>query len=188
MSSFKRVRKNVIAAFLIVILAVSMLAVYMSYSSGSRSKADPNAYVGIAFCGNTTAEAKLLIDRVKSYTNLFILDLGRNAISQNQTAVEEICDYAVSQGLSIIINLGIKDEFDANDSWFWQQQPLDSIKQRWTETWGDKFLGIYYNDEPGGTQLDGNWTGWFNRHVEELAKLINQDFKCIIQQQEHGRT
>jgi len=109
MSSLKRVRKYLIPTLLIVILAVSILAIYVSYSSGNQPKANPNAYVGVAFCGNTTAEAKLLIDKVKSYTNLFVLDSGRNPISRNQSSVEEICDYAVSNGLSVIINLGIND-------------------------------------------------------------------------------
>src|SRR5450756_1530842 len=139
MSSSNRVRKYLIPAFLIVILAVSMLAVYVSYSNENQAKADPNAYVGIAFCGNTTQEAKVLIDRVKSYTNLFILDSGRNPISENQSSVEEICDYAVSQGLSVIINLGIKDATDSSSwNWFWQQQSLDSRKQNFTQRWGDK--------------------------------------------------
>jgi hypothetical protein len=173
MSGFKRVRKNVIAACLIVILAVSILAVYMSYSSGNRSKADSNAYVGVAFGGNTTEEAKLLIDRVKSYTNLFVLDSGRNAISRNQSSVEEICNYAVSNGLSVIINLGINDVLEVNETtWFWQQ-PLNSTKQRWTDMWGDKFLGIYYNDEPAGIQLDGNWSKWFSYWGQRLSQISN---------------
>ena len=170
MSSLKRVRKYLIPTLLIVILAVSILAIYVSYSSGNQPKANPNAYVGVAFCGNTTAEAKLLIDKVKSYTNLFVLDSGRNPISRNQSSVEEICDYAVSNGLSVIINLGINDVLEINETtWFWQQ-PLNTTKQRWTEMWGDKFLGIYYNDEPAGIQLDGNWSAWYRKY----AWLLNQ--------------
>jgi len=167
MSRDKRVRKYLIPTLLIVILAVSILAIYVSYSSGNQPKANPNAYVGVAFCGNTTAEAKLLIDKVKTYTNLFILDSGRNPISENQTSVEQICDYAVSQGLSVIINVGIKDA----SSWFWQQPSLDGIKQRWTERWGNKFLGIYYNDEPGGVQLDAAWRKFYELVGENLSRI-----------------
>jgi hypothetical protein len=164
--------KFLIPSFLIVILAVSMLAVYMSYSNGSQAKADPNAYVGIAFGGNTTAEAKVLIDKVKSYTNLFILDSGRNPISKNQSSVEEICDYAVSQGLSIIVNLGIKDVTTPSSwNWFWQQQSLDSIKQNFTQRWGNKFLGIYYNDEPGGLQLDADWWKFYSTYGQNLSQV-----------------
>jgi hypothetical protein len=172
MSRVKRVRKYLIPSLLIVILAVSVLAVYMSYSSGNQVKANSNAYVGVAFCGNTTAEAKLLIDKVKTYTNLFILDSGRNPISEKQTKVEEICDYAVSQGLSVIINVGIKDASNTSAwSWFWQQPSLDGIKQRWTERWGNKFLGIYYNDEPGGVQLDAAWRKFYELVGENLSRI-----------------
>jgi hypothetical protein len=172
MSSSKRVRKYLIPSLLIVILAVSILAVYASYSSENQPKANPNAYVGVAFGGNTTDEAKMLIDRVKSYTNLFILDSGRNPISENRTSVEEICDYAVSQDLSVIINEGVISRNDT--TWFWQQ-PLDSMKQNWTERWGDKFLGIYYNDEPGGVQLDGNWAYWYGNYGENLSRINPQN-------------
>jgi hypothetical protein len=172
MSRVKRVRKYLISTLLIVILAVSVLAVYMSYSSGNQVKANSNAYVGVAFGGNTTAEAKALIDRVKGYTNLFILDSGRNPISRNQSSVEEICDYAVSGGLSVIVNMGIDVVDNKSDStWFWQV-PINDTKQRWTERWGDKFLGIYYNDELGGAQLDGDWGNWFRRINGENLKDI----------------
>ena len=176
MSSSKRVSKFLIPAFLIVILAVSMLAVYRSYSKVNQikvdAKIDPNAYVGIAFGGNTTDQAKLLIDKVESYTNLFILDVGRNPISENQASVEAICDYAVSKNLSVIINMGIKDVSVPSSArnWCWQPLPLDGIKQRWTERWGDKFLGVYYNDEPGGLQLDASW----RKIYEHIGKYLNQ--------------
>lgn len=172
MSSSNRFRKFLIPAFLIVILAVSMFAVYISHSNGSQAKADPNVYVGIAFGGNTTAEAKVLIDKVQKYTNLFILDVGRNPISENQTKVEVICDYAVSQNLSVIVNVGIKDASNSSSwGWFWNQPSLDGIKQRWTEMWGTKFLGIYYNDEPGGIQLDASWRRFYEYVGENLSQV-----------------
>lgn len=172
MSRSIQVRKFLIPTLLIVILAVSMLAVYMSYSKVGQTKADPNAYVGIAFCGNTTDQAKLLIDKVKSYTNLFILDSGRNPLSADQSKVEEVCDYAVSHGLNVIINVGIKDAVDTSAwNWFWHQPSLDGIKQRWTERWGDKFLGMYYNDELGGVQLDASWRQFYELAGEHLNSV-----------------
>jgi hypothetical protein len=69
MSGSNRVRKFLVSTFLIVILAVSMFAVYLSFSTGSQTKADSNTYVGIAFGGNTTNQAKQLIDRVLTYPN-----------------------------------------------------------------------------------------------------------------------
>jgi hypothetical protein len=172
MSSPRQVRKYLLPILLIFILAISISATYSSYSSVNTSKADPGAYIGVAFGGNTAQEAKLLIDRVKSYTNLFILDSGRNPISENQTTVEEICDYAVSKGLSVIINMGIKDVTNPSGwNWFWQAQSLDTIRQRWIQRWGDKFLGVYYNDEVGGLQLDANWRNWYTLFASRLNQI-----------------
>jgi hypothetical protein len=171
MSGSKRVRKYLIPAILIVVLAVSVAA-YMSNSIGNQPKANPNGvYVGVAFGGETVQEAKLLIDRVKTYTNLFILDAGRNPITQNETSVEEICDYAVANGLSVIINMGIDDHLDPSRYWFWNQS-LD-VTDKWKTIWGDKFLGMYYNDEPGGIQLDGNWSAWFRTYGEYFLQRYN---------------
>lgn len=33
-------------------------------------------HVGVSFGGNTTTQAELLIDKVKSYTNLFVVQSG----------------------------------------------------------------------------------------------------------------
>ncbi len=155
---YSRAWKYTVPALLIVLLAVASLAIYMSL--GSQGKPRPDVYVGVAFGGTTTVQAKQLIDRVENYTNLFILDCGRNPISADQKKVEEVCDYAVAKGLYVIINVGIKNEDDSSN-WFWGQPSLDGIKQQWTQRWGDKFLGIYYNDEPGGIQLDGSWRQFY---------------------------
>ena len=143
MSSHRRVRKILIPASLIAILAVSMsAALYLSQPAGSQAKDDPKAYVGVAFGGNTTQQAEVLIDKVKSYTNLFILDSGRNPISENQTKVEEICDYAVSRNLSVIVNLGIKDAGNSSSwGWFWNQPSLDAHKAALDRPMGKQILG-----------------------------------------------
>ena len=187
MSGFRQTKKTLIPILLIVILVVSIAATYISNPSKNNAKPNPNSYIGVAFGGNTTQQAKLLIDRVQGYTNLFILDSGRNPISANQTSVEEICDYAVSKGLSVIINMGVKDITDLegkNYNWFWQQQTLDAIKQRWTQRWGDKFLGVYYNDEVGGVQVDANWAQWFQMYGDKLSQIDHpaaQDENLIYQ-------
>lgn len=167
MSGKKRFKEHWAPIFLIGVMVFSTLAVYRMYPSEAEAKADPGVNVGVAFCGNTTAEAKLLIDRTKDYTNLFILDSGGNPISHNRTKIEEICDYAVSQDLKIIINVGTI----YIDSWFWRSTSVADVTASWQQRWGDKLLGIYYNDEPAGIQLDGNWTNWFNLYNASLSDI-----------------
>jgi len=130
-------------------------------------------YFGVSFCGNTTAEAKLLIDRTKDYTNLFVLQSG--PISKNETATNIICDYAVESGLDFIVFFGW---FDINQPW--QIPWLNFAKERW----GDKFLGVYLFDEPGGVQLDLNWTSWW-RHIQDVDPEFYQTIRGYIEQNEN---
>ena len=109
-------------------------------------------HVGVSFCGNTTAEAKLLIDRVKNFTNLFVVQSG--PVSVNETALNEIVDYAVASGLNVIVYFGY-----FNPLYSWQVPWLDYAKQQW----GSRFLGVYLHDEPGGQVLDYNWTGYLTQ-------------------------
>lgn len=152
--------------FLFLIVITSLLAsIFYFRVDLERGVMNPiKPYFGVAFCGNTTSEATLLIDRIKNYSNLLVLQSG--PISKNETAIRIICDYAVESGLDFIVFFG----------WFDFQQPwqipwLDYAKNRW----GDHFLGVYLYDEPGGIQIDGDWNRLFHR-----IKEINPEFYQII--------
>ena len=145
--------KQVIILSLILILIIATASFLVSYSITNNNTDATPFYVGVTFCGNTTAEAKLLIDKVKDYTNLFVLQSG--PISNNETATNEICDYAVASGLNIIVNLGVYRTSSRN--WTWQLPWFESAKQRY----GDRFIGAYYDDEPAGIQMDYNWFNFF---------------------------
>jgi len=184
-SGVQHVRKLLIAIFLVIILTVSTFGAYLySLDGGSQATIQSEPYVGIAFCGNSTAEAKAVIDRSKDYTNLFVLDTGRSTLSRNQTAVYEICDYATANDLNIIINLGIDSVTEDNvTTWFWDADTAD-MKKNWTERWGDKFLGMYYNDELGGIQLDGEWTRFFEESGAHLGAIDFYPMQVLNQIQE----
>jgi len=144
-------KKKIFILTLILLTTIAATAFLVPHALIDTNTETKPFYVGVSFCGNTTTEAKRLIDRVKTYTNLFVLQSGN--IRENETATKEICDYAVAQGLNIILNLGIH-----NDTTFpWQLPLLQNAKQRW----GNRFLGIYYDDEPGGIQMDYDWASFF---------------------------
>jgi hypothetical protein len=143
--------EKVVVFAIIALLIISTAAVAQNYLAEKPEQTE-KCHVGVAFCGNTTAEAELLIDKTKDYTNLFVLQSG--LISKNETAINIVCDYAVASGLDFIVFLG----------WFdfaqpWQIPWLDYAKERW----GDRFLGLYLYDEAGGIQVDYNWTQMFYR-------------------------
>lgn len=147
-----------VLAFVIILLAslIVVSLVPLDFADEGKGK---QFYFGASFCGNTTAEGKLLIDRVNEYTNLFVLQSW--PVSRNETAVYEVCDYAVAKGLSIIVNLGTRKTYEQTgadaDMWAWQLQVWKNGSTRW----GDKFIGAYYDDEPGGAQIDYDWNKFF---------------------------
>ena len=148
-------RVYILALLLIAVLLIAIAASLANRTqSTSNGQANP-VYVGVAFGGNNTEQAKLLIDRVKSYTNLFILAIGLNPITANESAVREICDYATSNGLNIITSLGT---YTNQSDLQWKMQFYSEAKKRY----GDKFLGAYYDDDIGGVFLDWNWYQQFH--------------------------
>jgi hypothetical protein len=91
-------------AIIIVIFMSTFVALEIYGSSSASLPSKKTFYVGVTYCGNSTTEADQLIDRIKNYTNLFVLDSG--SLIQNLNATEKICDYAVNSGLSIIVYYG----------------------------------------------------------------------------------
>jgi hypothetical protein len=146
-------KKILILSLILLISIVTAAFLILPPRTDTKTTKRP-FYVGVTYCGNSTAEAQLLINRVKNYTNLLIIQ--SLSFSRNVTALTEICDYAVAQNLSIIINF--LNAANLNVSMLtWQLPLLENAEQRW----GNQFLGVYYDDEPGGIHIDYNWTDFF---------------------------
>jgi hypothetical protein len=128
----------VISVVLIVLVLFSAFVVLQSYSLTEKP-----FHVGVTYGGNSVDEAKQLIDKVKNYTNLFILASG--SMQDNQMSSIEICDYAVNNGLDIIVYYG---------SLSWRRDAVSGFLNVTKDRWGNHFLGLYYGDEPGGKMLD----------------------------------
>jgi hypothetical protein len=136
--------KRAFTAFvLILIIGLALFVVILLARNDSfKGSENPKAYVGVAYCGNSVAQGKLMIDKVKDYTNLFVLQSG--LLQRNLQSVDELGDYAISAGMYFLPYFGnyIQSSFSV-----W----LETAKQRW----GTHLLGVYYSDEPGGKMLDG---------------------------------
>ena len=140
-------KRAIVLSVAVVLLALILLGVFINSDAPSSNVLnkvvidDGAFYVGVTYCGNSTSEAKLLIDKVKNYTNLFVLQSG--TLQNDTDAINEVGDYAVNSGLHFIAFFGtgsgwlMKEWFDIYDG-----------------CWGDSFLGVYYGDERGGKMLD----------------------------------
>lgn len=117
-------------------------------------------YVGVTYSGDNVTDAKLLIDRVKNYTNLFVLQSG--SLMYNVDASEQILDYAVKSGLNIIVS------YSTNSL----GNNLNAILSVASSRWGSHFLGLYFNDEPGGHMLDSQ-TFTFSDNNNTIVKDAN---------------
>ena len=152
--------KQVLVLVLIVLMIAILFIALRPIHSPSYADNSQNFYVGVTFSSNTTAEAKVLIDQVKTYTNLLVIDSG--PVSVNETELNEICNYAVSQGLHVIAYFG-------NLSASWQTSWINTAPQRW----GNYFLGIYFFDEPAGSLLDTYYNYPNSTQPQTYAQMAN---------------
>jgi hypothetical protein len=130
----------------ILLISAAVLPVFYFYGQSKNEVSNEKFFFGVTFGSNSTREAKLLVDRVKDYANLFVL--ASWDISINETALNEVCDYAVGAGMSVIVYF----DFLPFETYPWLPVWLENAKPRW----GEKFLGIYLYDEPGGNQIDSS--------------------------------
>jgi hypothetical protein len=134
------------------------------YSQFFGVSAQQNFFFGVSFGQESVEEAKILIDRVKDYTNFFLINNWD--IVTNETALSEVTDYAVKANLDVMIF------FVALRPWhiMW----LETAR----ETYGEKLLGAYLYDEPGGRQVD---TGsWFSEAAEEAHPEYAEEYAMSL--------
>jgi len=133
--------KKALAIVAIFLLLIGLITI-AGYTILNKKIDDQEFYVGVTYCGNSVQEAKDLIDKVKDYTNLFVLQSG--SLMTNVDAMNEIGNYVTVSNLSYAVSGG-----RLNGDW------INSWCIEAKERWGDQFIGIYYYDEPGGDMLDG---------------------------------
>ena len=129
---------------LIAIIAVSAVVLPVAYLSSANQgvKSKDEFFFGVTYGQDTVEGAKLLIDKVQKFTNVFVVD--SKPISNNESELNAVCNYAAAKNLSFFVYFFSLYGSD------WQREWVVTAKQ----TWGDKFLGVYLRDEPGGRQID----------------------------------
>jgi hypothetical protein len=135
-------------ALLLTIALVSVISVSLFVAIewfDYELRATTEFFVGIEFAYGDVSDCKDLVDKVKNYTNLFVV--GSPEISLNQKWLNETCDYVYDAGLTFIV-LFVSHTKYAYNPYVW----IIKAGQRY----GDSFLGAYRIDEPGGKQLDNS--------------------------------
>jgi len=150
----------------LVIVVVSVV-VPNGFLAGSTSKKEP-FYVGVTFGGDNTTDAKQLIDKVKDYTNLFVIASGQ--LQSNIDEMVKTCDYAANAGLDIIVYFG---------SYEMNRNKTVSFVDLANERWGSHFLGVYYGDEPSGKAYE---RGMLFEDVQGLGNVTVNNSGITVEQ------
>jgi hypothetical protein len=149
-------KKRLIITIALIVTALVLVSAFAAIERSTIAIKKP-FYVGVTYCGSSVAEAEQLIDRVANYTNLFVLQSG--PMMDQFNASEQILDYAVNSGLNVI--------FYYSTNSFGDNLACDSLRSLLSvapSRWGSHFLGLYFNDEPGGHMLDGSIN--FNQYID----------------------
>lgn len=158
-------RRNQFLALFVGALLVSSILGYIWISNNSEpafsvveDSVSPDFFVGVEMAYDGVENAKKLIDKIKDYTNLFVI--GTPDITHNITKLNEVSQYAIDAGLDLILFT-----YPTEEAAFDQSQWIADARAKW----GDRFLGVYAYDEWGGNQLDATYgdEDYWKRLVEE---------------------
>jgi hypothetical protein len=145
----------IVFALLSIILSASLVVAVWNRPSPSEQGDAPRFYFGVTASGNVT-QTKILIDKVKDFTNLIVFT--NLEFTKNQTSLIEMADYAASKGLNFLVHITYPSPFDKNFTY----NPATWLSEA-QNRYGNRFLGYYLWDEPGGNQLDrGNFRQFDN--------------------------
>ncbi len=147
------VNHRTIAAMTTFLVILTVTASFLAIRLVGNSQ-QPEFFVGVEYAysyPNGTApnimleDVRALVDRVKGFTNLFVF--GNPQITFDEDILNTACDYVRDAGLYFIVLLTGRNSYPT------PTQPFHWIAQA-TQRYGDKLLGVYRFDEPGGNQLD----------------------------------
>jgi hypothetical protein len=163
----------------IAILVCSLFFVSQTYWLPKTQAVIPEFYVGIQYGYDNVTQCRALVDQVKNYTNLFVI--GSGVICHNETLLNETCDYVYDAGLFFSVYFSPYQLYSHDEDP--QAMPLNWI-QKAQAKYGDRFVGAFVFDEPGGKQIDrsvqrmissaADYRSAESAYVETLAENISR--------------
>ncbi|MHA2231394.1 MAG: hypothetical protein ACXAB4_02775 [Candidatus Hodarchaeales archaeon] len=145
--------------FFITLLIPSVFIGYSFLAPDPSQEEIQEFFVGIDVAYADLDEIKGLIDEVSPYTNLFVI--GSTGISHNETKLNETCQYLYDKDMYFIIY--------THSRFSRRLQPLVDIQKKYD----DHSLGVYFDDEQGGRQLDIFEHRWVNE-ADNSSDAANQ--------------
>ena len=155
-------RSTLLFCFILIVIIVSPLFLVVLSVGIDEQKSEPEFLVGVEYAidNHSVEDCKALVDRVKNFTNLFVVD--STGITFDINNLNEVCDYVYDSGLYFLVFfISLHEEGACIPPG--EEEPELVFRYNYyphiwiadaKEKYGDKFLGAYAMDEPGGNQLD----------------------------------
>ena len=186
--------------FILVAIILCPLFFVALIDNVTRTPSEPDFFIGVeyAICNSSVEGCKALIDRVKNFTNLFVVDsLG---ITLDMNNLNEVCDHVYDAGLYFFVFFISLHEEEISVNLQGEQVTQNVLRYNYyphiwisdaKKKYGKKFLGAYTMDEPGGNQLD---SGLFqlvensknqNEAAELFVKLLHDNIEYYLHAKEY---
>ncbi len=143
----KHRRTALVLVVAIVVLSASLISTvaFWQFAKKPQRPLPEGFYLGVTSGGNVS-EIKILVDKIKDTANTVVFT--NLEVTMNLTSLREVSDYAYAAGLNFLpfmVYPSPHSNFTYN--------PVTWTTEAKSQ-YGDKFLGYYLWDEPGGNQLD----------------------------------
>lgn len=159
--------KAKIIMFCLALLLVSFFP--MDFSAEVKAQDEPDVFFGVHLGYGDLAETMTLIDRTSSFTNMILI--GTSRLYYDAQKLTEGFQYAYDRGLYLMSFAPALFHSDIGYS------PRDEFLEYANLTWGDRILGFYAVDEPGGHILDGDVLSyWLDEGMPSSPAEASQDF------------